>query len=79
MEYDVSLLKKKVNKLTLKQQSLKEDLLTVRQDFARDVDGLKSLLEKKCDWESLKKGMNYFDEKVKEIISYIDTLQKNIS
>lgn len=79
MENDVSLLKKKVNKLALKQQSLKEDLLTVRQDFARDVDGLKSLLEKKCDWESLKKGMNYFDEKVKEIIAYIDTLQKNIS
>jgi hypothetical protein len=44
MENDVSLLKKKVNKLALKQQSLKEDLLTVRQDFARDVDGLKSLL-----------------------------------
>jgi len=65
LENDVNLLKKKVNKVTLKLQSLKEDLLTVRQDFARDNDGVKSLLEKKCDWESLKKGMNYFDEKVK--------------
>lgn len=50
MENDVSLLKKKVNKLTLKLQSFKEDLLAFRQDFAREQDGIKSMMEKKCDW-----------------------------
>lgn len=65
MENDIGLLKKKVNKLALKLQSFKEDILTVRQDFARECDGIKSMLEKKCDWESLKKGMHYFEERVK--------------
>lgn len=36
--------KKKVNKITLKMQSMKEDLLTVRQDFAKEIDIIKVTL-----------------------------------
>lgn len=31
----------------------------------REIDSLKLTVEKKCDWESLKKGMHYFEERVK--------------
>ena len=24
-------------------------------------------MEKKCDWESLRKGMNYFEDRIKEV------------
>jgi len=37
----------------------------MREDFTREIDGLKMGLEKKADWDSLKKGLNYFDEKIR--------------
>ena len=52
-------------------QSHKEDLLTIRQDFVKQLDTVKVGLEKKCDWESLKKGMHYFEERVKDISIYV--------
>lgn len=61
MEQDITILKKKVGKLTLKQQSLKEDLASIRQEILRDIDGLKMNNEKKADWDSLKKGLTYFE------------------
>jgi hypothetical protein len=58
-------LKKKNNKLALKVQSLKEDILIMREDFAREIENSKMWIEKKCDWESFRKGINYFEDKIK--------------
>lgn len=44
MENDMNSLKKKVNKVLMKMQSVKEDILTVRQDFMREIDSLKLTL-----------------------------------
>jgi len=48
-------------KLISKVQGIKEDVLTVREDMMREIDGLKMNMEKKADWESFKKTLSYFD------------------
>lgn len=47
--------------MSLKIQGVKEDLLGVRKDFSQEVEGVRMYLEKKADWESLKKALSYFD------------------
>ena len=47
-------------------QGLKEDILNYREDLMREMEALKASLEKKADWESLKKGLNFFEDKLKE-------------
>lgn len=66
IENDLKSQQKKFNKLQGKVQGLKEDILAFREDLIRELDGVKAGLEKKADWESLKKGLNYFEEKLKE-------------
>lgn len=61
IEQEIGLLKKKISKINAKIQGVKEDLLAVRNDFTREIDGLKMNLEKKADWDSLKKALSYFD------------------
>ena len=34
-------------------------------------------LEKKADWDSLKKGLNYFDEKIKEFKILLQSLYES--
>ena len=57
----------------MKMNSVKEDILQVRQDFASDVDSLRLSLEKKADWESLRKGFNFFEDKLKEVAVIINS------
>jgi hypothetical protein len=56
----MNILKKKFNKLTLKMQTYKEEIMAIKEDFSRDFDSIKNSIEKKADWESLKKGIGYF-------------------
>lgn len=49
MQNDVMQLKKKINKINLKLQNLKEDNVQIRQDFSKDIDIVKNDLEKKAD------------------------------
>jgi len=44
IDNEINSLKKKVNKITLKMQSFKEDMLTIRQDFNRELDVIKVTL-----------------------------------
>jgi len=74
MEQEIAILKKKIGKLTLKHQSLKEDIESMRQDIIREIDGLKMNTDKKADWDSLKKSLSYFEEKLKEVKVIIEHL-----
>ena len=60
IEQDIILLKKKVGKVNLKMQTVKEDFLTMRQEITREIDNLKMGMERKADWDGLKKGLDYF-------------------
>lgn len=51
--------------------------MVFREDLMREIDGLKAGIEKKADWESLKKGLNYFDEKLKETKAVTQALYEN--
>ena len=53
-------MKKKVGKVNLKMQTVKEDFLTMRQEITREIDNLKMGMERKADWDGLKKGLDYF-------------------
>ena len=64
--------------MMLKVQSVKEELLTTREDFAREQDGVKMSIEKKCDWESLRKGLGYFEEKMRELSSVVGGLAEGL-
>lgn len=70
--------KKKMNKMINKLQSLKEDILALRQDLMREVDLVKAGLEKKADWDSLKKALSYFDDKMKDTKNVIQALAQGM-
>lgn len=78
IDVDLGELKKKVNKMFLKMQTMKEEMTTFIQDFGRDLDIVKVAVEKKCDWESFKQGIQHLEERTKEIQNYIGILQQNI-
>lgn len=69
MEADITNLKKKVNKYSIKIQTLKDEMTSFKEEISRDIDGLKMQMEKKSDLESLKKGFTYFEDRIKELYS----------
>jgi hypothetical protein len=44
IDNDINALKKKVNKMALKIQTFKEDMLNIRQDLGREIDIVKATL-----------------------------------
>lgn len=60
-------------------QGLKEDILNYREDLMREMEALKASLEKKADWESLKKGLNFFEDKLKETRAITQAIYESTS
>ncbi len=43
----------------------------------REVEGVKAGIQKKADWQSLKKGLNYFEQKLKETKAIVQAIYES--